>query len=369
MRDVAMAFIGLGAGTVLGQSSFVIPSICHQVTRRPARRVPHIVRAPVRCNEPDASTQSSSTESATASGSSSSSTQTAASTSASAAESSSGSSQGKNVDAAEARSFRERFEHLRGAEIETVSNAMTRFAKAFNRPIPIVYRTVVNETISTTHLARVCAMWRFDAIFAYGFNAIFSIFLRYYPSAEERDRLFRAVVESLRFEMSTIQSAATEVAEWLDGKTEQDVFDALDAAAPGSSTETVGPVIEAMAYIRDAGYGDWYYSRLFGIGLIQIMATVGVELTAANAEKWAERIGVDVSKFSAEMGNYLSGLERLKQAEQIFAEAAAREAKKAAERLAAKAKQAAEEAAMLESGQDTDLSEKKTESESSSQQA
>lgn len=344
-----MAFVGLGAGIIVGQSAFVSQSVCRQMTRRPTRRTTHIVRAPVRCNEPDAPPQTPASEPVTAAG--------AASTSATAASSSTESSSEKTpsgttkqVDAAEAASFRERFEHLRGADVETVSEAMARFAASFNRPLPIVYRTVINETLSTTHLARVCAMWRFDAVFAFGFDAIFSNFLRYYPDVDERDQLYKCVADSLRFDVETIRSSATAVSDWLDGKTEQDVFDALDEAAPGASTDTVGPVIEALAYIRDAGYGDWYYSRLFGIGLIQVMAAVGVELTAANAEKWATRIGVDTSKLGAEMGNYLSGLERLKQAEQIFAEATAREAKKTAERLAAKAKKAAEEADELEKG-------------------
>lgn len=191
-------------------------------------------------------------------------------------------------------------------------------------------------------------MWRFDAIFAYGFEAIFSEFLKYYPNDEERDFLYKSCVEALGLELPVIKEAAADVAQWLEGKSEEDVLNALSAASPGASTEQVGPVIEALAYIRDAGNFDWYYSRLFGIGLIQIMVVVGAELTSARAEAWAEKIGFEKSKFAAEMGNYLSSVERLKQAEQIFAEATAREAKKTAERLAAKAEAAAKEAEELE---------------------
>lgn len=191
-------------------------------------------------------------------------------------------------------------------------------------------------------------MWRFDAIFAYGFDAVFSEFLKFYPNEEEREVLYKSCVQALGLELPVIKDTAADVAQWLEGKTEEDVLNALSTASPGASAEQVGPVIEALVYIRDAGNFDWYYSRLFGIGLIQTMVTVGAELTSARAEVWAEKIGFDKSKFAAEMSNYLSSVERLKQAEQIFAEATAREAKKTAERLAAKAKAAAKEAEDLE---------------------
>lgn len=255
-------------------------------------------------------------------------------------------------DVTESSSFRKRFEHLRGVDVEPVSAAMERFTNSFHRPVPIVYRTIINEAITTSHLAVVCAMWRFDAVFAYGFDSIFSNFLRYYPSAKERDDLYSAVASALKFDSKVISNTAADVANWIEGKTENDVLSALSAAPSGADVSTVGPVIEALAYIRDAGDGDWYYSRLFGIGLIQIMSAVGAELTSANAEKWAQAIGLESSKLDTELGNYVSGLERLKQAEQIFAEATAREAKKTAERLAEKARKAAEEADILENDEE-----------------
>lgn len=252
----------------------------------------------------------------------------------------------------ESSPFRKRFEHLRGADVEPVSAAMERFTQNFRRPVPIVYRSVVNEAITTTHLAAVCAMWRFDAIFAYGFDSIFSNFLRYYPNDEEREKLYEAVAASLKFDKKNIASCAADVAEWIDGKTEEDLLSAVAEAPSGADASTVGPVVEALAYIRDAGDGDWYYSKLFGIGLVQIMSAVGAELTNTTSDKWADAIGLERSKLGAELGNYLAAIERLKQAEQIFAEATAREAKKTAERLAEKARKAAEEAEELEKDDD-----------------
>lgn len=250
--------------------------------------------------------------------------------------------------AAASSDFHERFDNLRGKPIEPVSATVARFNAAFARPVPIVYRSIINELITTTHLATVCAMWRFDPIFAYGFNQVFDEFLKYYPDERERDALYKACVDSLNLDYQVIRDNAQAVTEWLDGKTEKDVFDALADAPKGAAKDQVGPVVEALAYVRDAGSFDWYYSRMFGIGLIQVMAKVGVDLSINTAESWADNIDMDKSKFGAEMGAYLSSMERLKQAEQIFAESTAREAKKTAERLAERAKAAAKEAEELE---------------------
>lgn len=244
--------------------------------------------------------------------------------------------------------FRSRFDRLRGKPVEPVATTVARFNKLFMRPVPIVYRAIINELLTTTHLATVCAMWRFDAIFAYGFDSIFADFLKYYPSAEERDLLYKSCAEALGLDKAMIEESAAAVRDWLDAKKEDDIFSALTAASPGADTASVGPVIESLAYIRDASSFEWYYSRLFGIGLIRVMSAVGAELSAAKAEDWADKIGLEKGKFSAEMGSYLSSVERLKQAEQIFAEATAREAKKTAERLAARAEAAAKEAEELE---------------------
>lgn len=241
-----------------------------------------------------------------------------------------------------------RYDDLRGADIEPVSATIARFNASFSRPVPIVYRSIINEMLSAAHLAKVCAMWRFDAVFAFGIDSIFSYFLKYYPDDDERDSLYASCVEALGFDLRLIKSSAAAVADWCEGKTQEDVFSAMDAASPSPSIDAVGPLIEALVYVRDAEDFCWYYSRLFGIGVIQVMEAVKTDLNIENAEIWAEKIGFEKSKLGSEMGAYLSSMERLKQAEQIFAEATAREAKKTADRLAAKAEAAAKEAAELE---------------------
>lgn len=253
-------------------------------------------------------------------------------------------------------SLGDKYGDLRGADVPPVSEAVTAFVKAFARPVPIVYRGLVNEVVVSTHLARVCAMWRYCKVFAFGLDEIFEKLMVFYPEGEggmgeggEKDSLYAAVCGALKFEKETIKEDAEEVREWLAGKSEEDVFEAAKAGE--------GPVGEAFAAARDGskeGVLEWYYSRMFGIGVIRVMETVGVEMDVATAEKWCGEMGLPVGAVGVEMGSYLSMSERMKQAEQMFAEVAARDARKTAERLAEKAEKAKKKAEALESGDGDD---------------
>lgn len=237
--------------------------------------------------------------------------------------------------------FKEKFDHLRGADIPTVADTLTKFTREFARPVPVVYRAIVNEMLTTSHLSVVCAMWRYDALFALGFEHIFSEFLQYYPDEAERAHLRACVASALGVDADVAASDADAIRAWATGKTPADVLAA-------TASDEAGPAPEALRACKAAADFEWYYSRLFGIGLIALMQMVGEDVDVAAAERWADALGLEKTKFAAEMGAYVSNMERLKMAEQIFAEAAAREAKKTAERLAKRAEAAAKKLEELE---------------------
>lgn len=224
---------------------------------------------------------------------------------------------------------------------------MARFNGTFGRPVPIVFRGLVNEIVGSTHLSRSAAMWRYCGIFAFGIDDVFSGLMKGYPGDEEKEALWGAVMDGLRFESKEIRGDADTVRKWLEGKKEADVF---EAARSGD-----GLVGQALAAARDGEkVYEWYYSRMFGFGLVRIMEIVGVELSVAAAERWAKEIGISGGKFATEMGSYLSIQEKMGMAEQMFAEVNARDARKTAERLEEKAQKAKDIAAKLEDGQDVD---------------
>jgi photosystem II biogenesis protein Psp29 len=243
--------------------------------------------------------------------------------------------------------FSARYASARGARVETVSSAMTRFMEAFGRPLPIVYRGLINELLVSTHLAVVCPMFRYCPLVGYGVDEVFASFLRYYPSADERDHLYTCVCKALNFDKATLKADAAAIREWTVGKTEEDVF-----AASKAGDGPVGSALKACAN-GDADF-QWYYSRMFGLGVVRVMEAVGASMTVDAAEAWCAEMSLPKGKVGAEMGGYLSTTERLKQAEMLFAEVAARDARKSAERLAEKAKKAKAAADKIEAGEPDD---------------
>ncbi len=240
----------------------------------------------------------------------------------------------------------EKFGNLRNADIPSVSNTVTKFANSFGRPVPIVYRAVVNELLTTTHLASVTAMWEYDVIFAFGFESVFTSFLSFYPDAAERETLRNAVATALGFDPAKLAADAEAVLNWIDPVSTYDELVAKLEAAPADDV-----VASALRAPQKTESFEYYYSRCYGLGLISLMQKVGDEATIETAEKWAKLVGLEASKLTAEVGVYSSAMERLKQAEQIFAEAAAREAKKTADRLAKRAEEAAKKLEEIEKGE------------------
>ncbi|KAJ8906083.1 hypothetical protein NDN08_002582 [Rhodosorus marinus] len=235
--------------------------------------------------------------------------------------------------------FAKKFESIRDAKVPTVTDTMAKFNETFARPVPSVYRSIVNEIITLNHLTTVCPMWHYDAVFGFGFTEILEKYFSFYPSAEEKEKLFSCIVGSLSgLDLQKMRDDAKAVEAFVAGKTEDEVLAMIES---GSSE---GPVLSAFQYIKESEFYDWYYSRNFGFGVIFIIEKLGGELTDANVERWARAIGASEVKVKDELGVYLSSLERLKQAEQMFADLAAREKKKAADQLAVDAKAALQEA-------------------------
>ncbi|EKX52010.1 hypothetical protein GUITHDRAFT_150871, partial [Guillardia theta CCMP2712] len=242
-------------------------------------------------------------------------------------------------------SLAEKYGHLRGADIEPCGAAVERFYKLFARPIPFVFRAPTNEILYLSHLDLVNAMFRYDVIWAAGLYSTFDLF---FSALDEdlRANLFQALMGGLKLDQSKIKSDADAVLQWAQGKTEADVVSAIK----GEDSSPVGQVLASLGKNE-----DFLYTRNFGAGLIKIMQVVGVEPNAENAKRWAEVLGftsntsalsgLSASKFETDVGLFLSSVDKMQQAMQLFAEVEAREKKKIAEKLAEKAARAAEEAA------------------------
>jgi len=238
----------------------------------------------------------------------------------------------------------EKYGHLRGADVEPCGAAVERFYKLFGKPVPFVFRSATNEILYMSHLDTVNARWKYDIMWAAGLYSTYDLF---FSAIDEktREELFNALMGALKQDPAQIKADAMKVLDWAKGKSEADVV----AAINGEDETDVGKSLAASK-----SDPDFFYSRNYGAGLIKTMQVVGVEPNSEAAGRWASAIGfqqktsavtdMTMSKFEADVGIFLSSVERMQQAMQLYADIEAREKKKVAEKLAEKAAKAAEDA-------------------------
>lgn len=80
----------------------------------------------------------------------------------------------------------------------TVADTKSNFLKAYKRPIPSVYNTVLQELIVQQHLMRYKRTYRYDPVFALGFVTVYDQLMDGYPSNEDRDAIFKAYINALK---------------------------------------------------------------------------------------------------------------------------------------------------------------------------
>ncbi|KAG5188183.1 thylakoid formation protein-domain-containing protein [Tribonema minus] len=224
-----------------------------------------------------------------------------------------------------------RFGDLSGKEVKTVSASMTRFCEQYKRPILPQYRTIVNDLIQSTHLTLVDARFKYDAVFALGLHGIYFRLLKSYPGEGEAQTIFDALTNCLDLESASIASDAESLSTWAKSASEAD----LVAALKGEGDSQLASIARAA---KDDEF--YLYSKMWGLGLIQMMEGAGIETTQEKVVELVEYVGFPVAKVKQDLVQYKDVLEKALQAEQLFKEIEIREKKKMAERLEEKAKRA-----------------------------
>ncbi|KAA8526439.1 hypothetical protein F0562_008358 [Nyssa sinensis] len=183
------------------------------------------------------------------------------------------------------------------SDVPTVSQTKLNFLKAYKRPIPSVYNTVLQELIVQQHLMRYKRTYRYDAVFALGFVTVYDQLMEGYPSDEDRDAIFQAYVNALNEDPVQYRKDAQKLEEW---------------ALAGSK-------------------GSFSYSRFFAVGLFRIL-----ELANATEptilEKLCAALNIDKRSVDRDLDVYRNLLSKLVQAKELLKEYVNREKKKREER-------------------------------------
>jgi len=225
--------------------------------------------------------------------------------------------------------FAKRFGDKAGDKIKTVGEAYSDFTELLGTPINALYRSTITDIVGTTHLTIVNARFKRDAIWSLGLVKSLDLLLKNYPEKDTAEKIVTSLITSMGMKEEEIIAEAKVISDWVNGKSKDDVSKALKG-------EGDSPV----AAIASAALADeyWMYSRNFGIGLVEMMNAVGVEMSMESCfnvmEEWVNKcMGKPQYTACSDSDYYFRGKAKLDMMETLMKEVEIREKKRQAQRL------------------------------------
>lgn len=223
------------------------------------------------------------------------------------------------------------------ADIRTVGEAMTAFTKEYGLSVNALYKNMVTDIVGTTHLNVVNARFKRDAIWSLGILTTLDLLLKNYPEPGMYEKITSALLQSCNIDEEAVRAEAKSIEEWTAGKTREEIESALKSGDKSNPIGSIAGDIQQDEF--------WMYSRYFGIGLVKIMETVGVEMDKDEVypvmENWmSTQLGKSHLTACNDSDLFFKTREKLDMMETMMKEIEIREKKRMAERLEKKAEAA-----------------------------
>jgi photosystem II biogenesis protein Psp29 len=217
----------------------------------------------------------------------------------------------------------------------TVSDSKRAFFAAYPRPVNSIYRRVIDELLVEVHLLITNQDFRYDPLFATGLLTAYQVLMEGYTPVEQRDAILRAFCTALELSYDQLHADA---AQWRAIAAElpaQEVFEVM-AGKREAGDGRLKAVSDTLTGI--AGAERFKYSRLFSLGLANILEQVG--RAAAMSEKdRLERLqqictylALDYNRVKRDLDFFHAVLERIKRSKEVVDELSQTERRKREER-------------------------------------
>ncbi|KAL2496915.1 Protein THYLAKOID FORMATION 1 [Forsythia ovata] len=212
-------------------------------------------------------------------------------------------------------------------DVPTVSETKLNFLKAYKKPVPSIYNTVLQELIVQQHLMRYKSTYRYDPVFALGFVTVYDQLMEGYPSDEDRDTIFKAYITALNEDPDQYRADAQKLEEWARSQTASTLVDF--ASREGEVEGALKDIAE-----RAGSKGSFSYSRFFAVGLFRLLELANATEPTV-LEKLCAALNVNKKSVDRDLDVYRNLLSKLVQAKELLKEYVDREKKKREERTEA----------------------------------
>ncbi|CAA3017507.1 THYLAKOID FORMATION1, chloroplastic [Olea europaea subsp. europaea] len=209
-------------------------------------------------------------------------------------------------------------------DLPTVSETKLNFLKAYKKPVPSIYNSVLQELIVQQHLMRYKSTYRYDPVFALGFVTVYDQLMEGYPSDEDRETIFKAYIKALNEDPDQYRADAQQLEEWARSQTASTLVNF--ASRDGEVEAALKDIAE-----RAGSKGSFSYSRFFAVGLFRLLELANATEPTV-LEKLCAALNINKKSVDRDLDVYRNLLSKLVQAKELLKEYVDREKKKREER-------------------------------------
>ncbi len=228
------------------------------------------------------------------------------------------------------------------SNLSTVSDAKRKFNAQHSRPINSIFRRVVEELLVEMHLLSVNEGFVYDAIYALGVVSSFDKFMADYRPEADKASIFAALCQCIDSTTEKYRQDAAAIKAAALGLQGTDVLAQVAELTSGQGGDALAQTLQSIGKNP-----KFKYSRLFGIGLFDLLNDVAAEKFADEASrtetvgKLAEALKLPADKLGKDLDSYRSSLAKLVQMQAAMADIIEADRKKREQREQDKATAAA----------------------------